>query len=106
MTLTVEVLYFDGCSNVRAAMDRLETALQEYGLDWTMSQTLVSDPRAATAVRFLGSPTMRINGVDIEPSARQRTDFGIMCRTYDGSGGVPPEDMIRSAIATAMAASR
>ena len=45
--------------------------------------------------------TIRINGLDIEPSARQRITFGMMCRTYEGSGGVPSEDLIRSAIAEA-----
>jgi hypothetical protein len=52
----------------------------------------------AVTTDFLGSPTVRINGLDIEPSARQRTAFGMMCRTYEGSGSVPSEDLIRSAI--------
>jgi hypothetical protein len=52
----------------------------------------------------VGSPSVRIDGLDIEPSARQRTAFGMMCRTYE-SGGVPSEDLIRSAITTAAAIS-
>ena len=55
----------------------------------------------ALIVAFLGSPTVRIDGLDIEPSARQRTDFGMMCRRYKGSGGVPSEDLIHSAITAA-----
>ncbi|MEO7144953.1 MAG: hypothetical protein ABI165_15760, partial [Bryobacteraceae bacterium] len=59
----------------------------------------------AVHIGFLGSPTVRIDGVDIERSARQRTSFGMMCRTYDGSGGVPSEELIRRAITEAEAAS-
>jgi hypothetical protein len=50
------------------------------------------------SIGFQGSPTIRINGLDIELSARQRITFGMMCRTYKGSGGVPSEDLIRKAI--------
>jgi hypothetical protein len=57
----------------------------------------VADANAARELRFLGSPTVRINGMDIEPSARSRNYYGMMCRTYDG-GGVPPEDLIRMAV--------
>ena len=52
----------------------------------------------AVSIGFLGSPTVRINGVDVEPSAHQRTSFGLMCRTYEGNGGVPPEELIDRAI--------
>ena len=59
----------------------------------------------AVRIGFLGSPTVRIDGLDIEPSARQRTAFGMMCRTYEGGGGVPSEDLIRNAITRAATAS-
>ena len=63
-----------------------------------LAEMSVADQNTAVHVGFLGSPTVRIDGLDIEPSARQRTTFGMMCRTYEGSGGVPSEDLIRSAI--------
>ena len=61
-------------------------------------ETRVTDQDMAVAVGFLGSPTVRINGLDIEPSARHRTPFGMMCRTYDHSGCLPSDELIRNAM--------
>ena len=52
----------------------------------------------AQQLRFLGSPTVRVNGVDIDPSARQRTNYGLSCRVYSGVSGVPPDDLIMAAL--------
>ena len=83
-------------------MDRLRQVLQGCGLLLSIIEIQVDD-KDTDELHFLGSPTIRIDGVDIEPSARQRADFGIMCRTYQGGGGVPSEDLIHSAIAEAEA---
>jgi hypothetical protein len=58
---------------------------------------------AATAqqVGFLGSPTIRVDGQDVEPAARAARVFGMMCRTYTDGGqrtGVPPPEWIRAAV--------
>jgi len=98
--MKVELLYFDGCPNVGPTGERLKRILAESGLEDSVTLTRVGDRETAQSVGFLGSPSIRINGVDVEPSARSRTDFGMMCRTYDG-GGIPPEAMIRRAIAEA-----
>src|SRR5215510_7956678 len=95
--MRIELFYFDGCPNVKATLERLNRILETSGLNCCVMQTHVGDYEMAQFVGFLGSPTVRINGVDIEPSARSRTDFGITCRTYDGNG-VPSEDLIRHAI--------
>lgn len=53
----------------------------------------------AIAEKFLGSPTFQIDGADIEPSARQRTDFGMSCRRYptaDGPSGLPERRMLET----------
>jgi hypothetical protein len=78
--------------------------LAKFSLTCPIIETMVRDQETAVKIGFLRSPTVRINGVDIEPSARSRTDFGIMCRRYEG-GGVPPESLIRRAIAEAVSAS-
>jgi hypothetical protein len=96
--MTIEVFYFDGCPHFRATVNLLKKVLEEHGRSLPIIEISVVNDRAAKQFRFLGSPTVRINSVDIEPSARSRSDFGIMCRTYDGSGGVPSEYLIRNAI--------
>jgi hypothetical protein len=55
----------------------------------------------AEKLRFLGSPSIRINDLDVDKSARKSTDYGIMCRVYiteSGMSGYPPVNTIREAI--------
>lgn len=61
----------------------------------------VETPEAAETERFLGSPTLRVDGVDVDPGAAERDDFGLKCRIYrsdEGQTGVPPEAWIRAAL--------
>jgi arsenate reductase len=58
----------------------------------------VDTPERAAALGFLGSPSIHVNGRDIEG----RTGAGgLSCRTYYGAG-VPPEWMVEAAIARAL----
>ena len=66
-----------------------------------MVEVEVKDMIAAQRIGFPGSPTIRVDGQDIEPGARLEQAFGMSCRTYlDGSrrAGVPPAEWIRAAI--------
>ena len=96
--MRIEVLYIDGCPHFPAAIDATKRCLGQLGLTCPITEMSVRDQKMAVSIGFQGSPTIRINGLDIEPSARQRITFGMMCRTYEGSGGVPSEDLIRKAI--------
>ena len=51
----------------------------------------VSDLEAAERLRFLGSPTVRVHGRDIEPGADKRTDFALSCRVYRTDAGLAGE---------------
>lgn len=100
-TMTVEVLYFSGCLNHVPAVERVKEALCEEGLSAEIIETEVRDAETAQRVKFLGSPSIRVNGLDTEREARSRVDFGMMCRTYTDGGsrsGVPSREMIRSAL--------
>jgi hypothetical protein len=64
----------------------------------------VADPDAAVELRFLGSPTVRVDGVDVEPGAEERQDFALACRIYRSEGGVaeqPDETWVRDALTEA-----
>jgi hypothetical protein len=99
--MKIEVLHIDRCPHFPAIDDAVKEALGRYGLTCPIVERKVGDQDMAVTIGFLGSPSVRINGLDIEPSARHRTAFGMMCRTYEGSGGVPSEELIRSAITKA-----
>jgi alkylmercury lyase len=98
----VELLYFDGCPSHEELQPRLERLVRAAGISDPVELRRVESDEAAQAERFLGSPTVRVNGRDIEPGADQRNDFGLKCRlfrTEHGIGGVPPEGWITSALA-------
>ena len=94
--MTIEVLYFEGCANYLPAVERLRNVLRQEGLRSEVLQIKVQDELAARGLNFLGSPTIRVNGLDIEVDARDTSGAGFACRIY--SGGLPSEEMIRSAL--------
>ena len=95
----IEVLYFDECPNHLPTVERINTVLREEGCRASVLEVLVPDVSDAQRVNFLGSPTVRVNGIDIEPAAKDRKDFGLMCRRY--AGGVPSHELIRAAVQSA-----
>jgi len=98
--IEIDVLYFEGCPNHLPTMERISVVLREECCGADVREVLVSDVESAQRVGFLGSPTVRVNGIDIEPGAVDRRDFGFMCRRY--TGGVPSHELIRSAIRSAL----
>jgi hypothetical protein len=69
----VELLYFDGCPGYEAMVPRLRELV---GDSAEVKLRRVESPGAAEAERFLGSPTLRIEGEDVERGAAERDDFG------------------------------
>jgi hypothetical protein len=94
--MRIEVLYFNGCPNHSRATERLRAILRQEGVPAIVSEVEVKDEPAAMALAFPGSPTIRIDGLDIEPAMRRWGNFGFACRCYPG--GLPSEEMIRAAL--------
>ena len=94
--MKVEVLYFEGCRNFLPTVERLKAVLRHAGLPMEVSEIEVRDTSAAKALKFFGSPTIRVNGMDIEVDSRSIADTGLACRRY--LGGLPSEEMIRTAL--------
>ena len=100
--MKVEVLYFDGCPSHERLMPRLRYLLDQVGVDTAVDLVHIESLDAAEQQRFLGSPTVRVDGVDVEPGANARTDYGLKCRLYPnpagGQHGVPPDEWITEAV--------
>jgi hypothetical protein len=97
----IELLSFEGCPHVTSAEQRVRHALEAERISAEIHRIEVATSEEAERLRFLGSPSVRINGVDVEPEAATRESFGLMCRTYrDGKSvdGAPAVPLIRSAI--------
>jgi len=94
--MRIEVLYFEGCPNYLPAVERLRAVLSQEGLPLGVELIEVKEEAAAKELRFIGSPTIRVNGLDIEVDSRGATATGLACRWY--KGGLPSEEMIRAAL--------
>ncbi len=97
----VAILYFDGCPNHEPARALVERVAAELQLEPTIDLVAVADADAAAELRFLGSPTVRVDGRDVEPDASERDEFVLSCRVYRterGLGGQPDEAWIRDAL--------
>ena len=104
-TPRVEILYFDGCPNHEGTRELVERVAGELELDAHPELVEVPDADAARTMRFLGSPTVRVDGRDVEPGAEDRTDYVLACRVYRGErgfSGQPDERWVREALAEAV----
>jgi hypothetical protein len=104
--MKIELLYFDGCPSHEALLPKLRDLLAAEGIETGIDLRRVESAEAAESERFLGSPTVRVEGEDVDPEAGARTDFGLKCRLYrsaEGTSGMPPEQWITAALRGARA---
>ena len=99
--MKIELLYFDGCPNHEALLPRLRELVVRAGISTEIELRRIADVHAAQRERFLGSPTVRVNGYDVEPGAELRTDYDMKCRLYRtaaGLSGQPPQECLQAAL--------
>lgn len=97
----VEVLTFEGCPSEEAARALVDCVATALDLELELASICVDDVGAAERLRFLGSPTIRVDGRDVEPRADARTQYTLACRLYrtaTGLSNLPDEEWIRSAL--------
>jgi hypothetical protein len=102
----VEVLTFQGCPNRDAAIALVERVGRQLASNAEVRVIEVPDQQTAEQTRFLGSPTIRVDGYDIEPDADRRQEFVHACRLYQGQHslrGLPEEAWLRQALLAAEA---
>jgi len=75
-SILVEVFYLEGCNCAPPTIRQIEAAAAELGIAIELKRTIVDKTRGAVELRFLGSPTVHINGLDLDPAARQCTVYG------------------------------
>ena len=105
----VEIFYFATCPGWIATRDALAALVREHGLvDVDVRHIAVEDDAAAQRLRFLGSPSVRVDGVDIEPppasegaSVPLSVRYALRCRVYPHEGklvGTPPRALLAAAL--------
>lgn len=101
--MRAEVLYVLGCPFVAPAVAMLEEALAAEGVAALVELVIVGDERRARELRFRGSPTLRIEGRDVDDLTEgwpELPSYAVSCRLYPGSprAGVPPAEAVRRAV--------
>jgi hypothetical protein len=97
----VQLLYLPDCPNYEPTRELIEQTSSELGIEFDLQLIAIDDEESAHRLRFLGSPTVRIDGDDIEPDARNRTDVAVSCRIYRtkrGTRGYPDRDLLLTAL--------
>jgi len=97
----VDLLYFRGCPSHEAFLPRLRSLLAGSGVAASLRLVEIRTDDEAQREHFVGSPTVRVDGIDVEPSAVARSGHGMQCRLYHtdaGISGTPTDDQVLAAL--------
>jgi len=92
----IEVSTFAGCPHAEAAIQLAQAVAERLGPGITVDLVDIDTPERAAEFGFLGSPTIRVNGLDVE--GRTTSRGALCCRTYDGGAGIPPEWLVEAGV--------
>lgn len=95
--MRIDILYFDGCPNHLPTTELVRDVVQSLGLEASIREVEVRDAGEAARQRFFGSPTIQVNGQDVDPEVRSRVDYSFSCRMY-GRSGSPPRALVEQAL--------
>ena len=106
----ITFLYWEDCPSHPEAWQLLHDVLHEEGLDWPVERILVVTDEDAQHWNFPGSPTIRVDGRDVDPQGAAQMGVALACRVYrldpeEGSrySPVPSRERIRRALLAARA---
>jgi len=99
----VELLWWEGCPSSDEAHGLVRRAMAEAGLDPDALRSIeVATEETAEREGFVGSPTIRVDGRDIQPSGEPEPP-GLTCRVYHLRDGrispLPDPEDIKEALA-------
>jgi hypothetical protein len=104
--MKVELLWWEGCPSYPEALEELREVLREQGVDpGVVEMREVESDEQAERERFFGSPTIRVDGEDVQPP-ENGAPIGLACRVYrlpDGRPSPTPDpDTVRAALRRAI----
>jgi hypothetical protein len=97
----IEVLYIQECPHYQETLALVERVRAEVGIDTELRTSVIVDQAAADQARFLGSPTVRVDGHDVEPGSEPAAEYFLGCRLYRLEyrfAGQPEERWVREAL--------
>lgn len=94
----IQLLHTESCHSYKEALVKVKEALKELDLQAEVEVIRVDSPEKARAYKFLGSPTVKIDGLDLEPELEATGNFSVnACRTYVHEGLLyhyPPKEIL------------
>jgi hypothetical protein len=97
----IEFLYWEGCPSHPEAIQLLGEVLADREIDTRVKVHEVRSQAEAEELRFPGSPTIRIDGHDVDPDGASARP-ALVCRIYhkpDGSPSpVPSREQLEAAL--------
>jgi hypothetical protein len=94
--MNIELLYFKGCPSWKNALRNLKNALEIEAIQAEVDLLEVKGNQEASRLKFLGSPSFRVDGQDLWPETRHA--YRLNCRVYPtprGMKGMPSVEMLR-----------
>lgn len=102
MSLQVEFLWYEDCPSHEDGFRLLQDVLEEQDVEAVVECVKVETEEQAERLQFPGSPTVRINGVDIDPEGAAGSPHALTCRAYRRENGrispLPSRDQVRQAV--------
>jgi hypothetical protein len=100
--MSIDFYFWADCPSHEEALARLREVMVEQGVRAEVGIIEVESEEQAAALRFPGSPTIRVDGEDIDPAAAGQTTYDLTCRVYTRADGritpLPPREMIAAAL--------
>jgi len=93
--MKIDLLYIDDCPSWKSGLKNLKAALKAGGLKADICLVKVKNDADAARLKFQGSPSFRVNGVELWPE--KRSAYNLSCRIYatpQGLKGFPTEEML------------
>lgn len=76
-SILIEALFTPNCKSRKATLSMIETIRRNRSLNVDLREITIRSTREAHVHRFLGSPSIHVNGQDIEPQSREKSDYGV-----------------------------
>lgn len=101
-TQKIEFLYWEDCPSHPQAWALLQEAMAEAGVDAPVAKIEVLTDEDAERLKFPGSPTIRVDGVDVDPAGAEQMGTALTCRVYVTEEGryspVPSKETLHKAL--------
>ena len=97
--MLIELLYLDDCPGHETVILWIREILPELDKSAEFKMIHVRNPTQAEELKFVGSPTIRIDGQEVFPS--EDKEYGMKYRMFEGKRGensFPPRKLIEEAL--------